>query len=146
MSVYTKSRISKLVASLIAILILMILCTSCADRDKTENIKYVMPPHFTFNGREYGLYFEKERGVYGGNCVDVNLDELPERYSCHGVIGPENKSEYDESVEETGVAGLDYYYDSEDLSIIYVYTKVREVTQDGSVLNYYKYIPYAPTK
>ncbi len=142
MSVYIKSGTTKLIASLILILILLVLFASCG-RDVTENIEYAMPPHFTFNGKEYGLYFEREHGVYGGDWVDVSLDELPERYTCHGVIGPENKSEYDESVEETGVAGLDYYYDSEDLSIIYVYTKVQEVTQDGSVLNYYKYIPYA---
>ena len=133
---------SKKTAGLILLLILiLILCVSCAELDNAENITWTHPPHFSFNGENYYLYTKKENGSF----VDVELDELPEGFEKRGVIGADNIPEDVENVNETGVAGLEYYVNSDDLSIIYLYTKTRQTSDDHSTEEYvYKYIPYAP--
>ena len=131
----------KTVGLILLLILILILCVSCAEPDNAENITWAHPPHFSFNGENYYLYTKKENGSF----IGVELDELPEGYEKRGVIGADNIPEDVENVNETGVAGLEYYVNSDDLSIIYLYTKTRQTSDDHSTEEYvYKYIPYAP--
>ena len=128
----------KIIPIIVLIVVLLLTLVSCAEQEST---KWTSPPHFSFNGEDYYLYTKKENGSF----VDVELDELPEGYEKRGVIGDDNIPEDIDNINETGVAGFEYYVNSEDLSIIYLYTKVRQTSDDHGTEEYvYKYIPYAP--